>query len=220
MDAATALKRLTYYAEIRIEDDEKARRELAAALANEPATELSAQIESALTASAIAKPWRQLMKRMERYGVRDGLILEQGNAVDSLLSHGMTMSTSPVRTAAWFAEQEGLRRFLSDIDGIEVDEDEPASDDARIHNAVFASAVHGTWKETNLGAITEVNGAGYTWTVNLPHSERDDQGQKIPAKARITGRSGFGGDEFLDIEATVTQTVAIVDAVMATRRNR
>ncbi|MFE0765394.1 hypothetical protein [Streptomyces smyrnaeus] len=83
---------------------------------------------------------------------------------------------------------------------------------------VFAAAMRGVWRETNLGALTEVVGGGYTWTVNLPPARLDEDGQEVPVKARITGRHGYGGIEDLSIDATWGQTAGIVDAVMAARR--
>jgi hypothetical protein len=75
--------------------------------------------------------------------------------------------------------------------------------------AAAATAAH--WTRTNLGLRTEVRHAGYTWTVQLP-SEGD-------GVARIVGRDGHGGSEFLDVPATPAQTVGIVDAACAATRN-
>ncbi|NGO66769.1 hypothetical protein [Streptomyces boncukensis] len=123
MDAATALKRLTNRAEAHIEADEKARTALADALAKAPATDLTTQIDGAFRESANAKPWRQLMKRVERHGVREGLAKQKAEALEVLLSYGMSMSTSMVANGARFAEQDGLRRFLDVVDTFEIDED-------------------------------------------------------------------------------------------------
>jgi len=77
--------------------------------------------------------------------------------------------------------------------------------------AVFAAAANATaWKSTNLGPRTEVNHAGYTWTVQLP--------AEGTGPARITGREGHGGTDFLDITATPGQTVGIVDAAVSALR--
>jgi hypothetical protein len=79
-------------------------------------------------------------------------------------------------------------------------------------DAVFAAATTSTrWTSTNLGPRTEVSHAGYTWTVQLPA-----EGTGV---ARITGRDGYGGAEFLDVAATAAQTVGIVDAACAVTRN-
>lgn len=76
--------------------------------------------------------------------------------------------------------------------------------------AVFAKAATTTWTRTNLGPRTQVTHDGYTWYVQLPAA---GQGQ-----ARITGRDGYGGTEYLDIPATWGQTVALVDAAMPALR--
>ena len=77
--------------------------------------------------------------------------------------------------------------------------------------AVFAAAAIATgWTRTNLGPRTNVTHGTYTWTVQLPAA-----GQ---GKARITGRDGYGGAEFTQVEATWGQTAAIVDAAMAALR--
>ncbi|MBA0053464.1 hypothetical protein E0L36_22070 [Streptomyces sp. AJS327] len=123
MDAATALKRLTDRAEVHIEADEKARTALAEALANAPATDLTMQIDGTFRESANATPWRQLMKRVERHGVREGLAKQKAEVLEVLLSYGMGMSTSMVANSARLAEQDGLRRFLDVVDTIEIDED-------------------------------------------------------------------------------------------------
>lgn len=74
-------------------------------------------------------------------------------------------------------------------------------------DAVFTAATRTPWKATNLGPRTEVSHAGYTWTVQLP---ADGDGV-----ARITGRDGYGGSEFLDVPATPAQTIPLVDASQA-----
>lgn len=51
---------------------------------------------------------------------------------------------------------------------------------------------------------------GYMWTVQLP--------AKGEGVARIVARYGHGGVEHLDIPATPTQTIGIVEAVMAALR--
>lgn len=129
MDAATALKRLTNRAETYIEADKQARTALADALAKAPATDLTTQIDGAFAASAKAKPWRQLMKRIERHGVREGLAKQKAEALEVLLSYGMGMSTSLVTNAARLTEEDGLRRFLNAVDTIDIDEDDAPADD-------------------------------------------------------------------------------------------
>ena len=56
--------------------------------------------------------------------------------------------------------------------------------------AVFAAVETAKWTRTNLGDRTEVAHAGYTWTVERP---------TFGGPARIVGREGWGGVEFLDI---------------------
>lgn len=74
--------------------------------------------------------------------------------------------------------------------------------------AVFAAASQATaWTTTNLGPRTEVNHDGYTWTVQLPA-----EGQGV---ARIVGRDGYGGPEFLDTPATPALTADITKAATA-----
>jgi hypothetical protein len=83
--------------------------------------------------------------------------------------------------------------------------------DATTISAVFTAAATATsWKNTNLGPTTEVSTEdGYRYTVRLP---------KGSGKAFIAGRDGYGGGEFLDVEATWSQTLPIVEAVMAATR--
>ncbi|MFF7795597.1 hypothetical protein [Streptomyces sp. NPDC007991] len=81
--------------------------------------------------------------------------------------------------------------------------------DTTLTDAVFAAAAKAdTWTRTNLGPRTDVRHAGYTWTVELPAS-----GEGV---ARIVGRDGYAGTEFLDVPATPAQTIPIVDAATAT----
>lgn len=207
MDAATALKHLTYYAEIRIEADEKARTALAAALANTPATELTTQIERALRSSAIAKPWRQLMQAVERYGVREGLLRQQGEALNALLSYGMGMSTCMVANAARLAEEDGLRRFLGQIDTIEIAEDDaPAPEPEPTPKPTMTRAAKATpAQKRTLTAIKEAGvvlsersaSEGPRVTVNLGHvAPRRDMVEAVITKgwaARDTSTSLFNG---------------------------
>ncbi|MGC0418378.1 hypothetical protein [Embleya sp. AB8] len=84
--------------------------------------------------------------------------------------------------------------------------------------SVFTSVVTSTWKATNLGWMASVRVDGYDWTVLLPPMGRDANGDDEPARAEIFGCEGWGGTEFVTGQATWTQNVAIVDAVMAARR--
>lgn len=77
-------------------------------------------------------------------------------------------------------------------------------------NAIFAAAADSTyWTSTNLGRTTQVKHGSYTYYVRLPKSE---------GKAFIAGRDGYGGSEYLDIDATWAQTAPIVEAAMAATR--
>lgn len=76
--------------------------------------------------------------------------------------------------------------------------------------ALFASAAEATsWKHTTLGLRTEIQHAGYAYTVQLPQ----DSGA-----AYIAGRSAWGNHECLHIEATLAETLPIVEAAMAAIR--
>ncbi|MFD8774508.1 hypothetical protein [Streptomyces sp. NPDC059916] len=125
MDASTALRRLAMRAESEFRADEAARARLAEDLGKGAATDLVSLIDAALVASANAKPWRQLMQRIERHGVREGLAKQQAEVLEALLSYGLCMSTSQVANAARLAEQDGMRRFLNRVDTIEIDEPSP-----------------------------------------------------------------------------------------------
>ncbi|MEU0060521.1 hypothetical protein [Streptomyces sp. NPDC006334] len=83
--------------------------------------------------------------------------------------------------------------------------------DATTITAVFTAAASSTnWTRTNLGLTTEVNTKdGHQYTVRLP---------KGSGKAYIAGRAGYGGTEFLDINATWSQTFPIVEAALAATR--
>ncbi|MEH0579061.1 MULTISPECIES: hypothetical protein [Streptomyces] len=73
--------------------------------------------------------------------------------------------------------------------------------------AIFTAATTATnWTNTNLGLTATVSAEGYDYTVRLP---------KGSGKAFIAGRDGFGGSEFLEVEATWAQTLEIVEAAMA-----
>lgn len=83
--------------------------------------------------------------------------------------------------------------------------------DTTLTTPVFTAAATAThWTSTNLGPRTEIRHAGYTWTVQLP--------AEGAGPARITGRDGYGGTEFLDVPATAAQTVGIVEAAMSALR--
>ncbi|MEU7323380.1 hypothetical protein ABZ682_22935 [Streptomyces griseoviridis] len=83
--------------------------------------------------------------------------------------------------------------------------------DANKTAAIFTAATTATnWKRTNLGLSTKVPVDGLDWTVRLP---REGHG-----KAYIAGSSGWSGDSAEYIEATWSETFAIVDAALAATR--
>jgi hypothetical protein len=83
--------------------------------------------------------------------------------------------------------------------------------DTTLTAAVFAAATTATrWTSTNLGPRTEINHAGYTWTVELPVEGEGN--------ARIAGRYGYGGTELLDVPASPAQTIGIVEAAVSALR--
>ncbi|TFV33186.1 hypothetical protein E4K10_30365 [Streptomyces sp. T1317-0309] len=82
--------------------------------------------------------------------------------------------------------------------------------DAAAIAASFTAAGTAThWTSTRLGLTTQVDEGGYTYCIRLP---------KGSGKAFIASRDAYGGGEHLDIEATWTQTMTIVDAAMAATR--
>ncbi|MBT2453282.1 hypothetical protein [Streptomyces sp. ISL-86] len=123
MDAKLALKRLTNRANSTFEEAGGARQRLSNALTFQGA-QLEGLIDSVLVAEGKAKPWVQLLKRIDRLGVREGLVKQRQECLELLLQYGLSMSTSMVTNAARLAEQDGLRRFLDATDTIEIDEDE------------------------------------------------------------------------------------------------
>ncbi|MFB7113483.1 hypothetical protein [Streptomyces sp. NPDC056291] len=84
--------------------------------------------------------------------------------------------------------------------------------DAATSSAIFTAAATATsWKKLNTGLTTTVSHGGYVWTVQLPPSEEG-------AKAEIIACSGYGGTEFMTVQATWGQTFEIVEAAMAATR--
>ncbi|MET7809792.1 hypothetical protein ABZT26_02895 [Streptomyces sp. NPDC005395] len=83
--------------------------------------------------------------------------------------------------------------------------------DAVTTSTVFAKAASADyWIKTNLGLTAYVNEAGYTYTVRLP--------KEGFGKAFIAGRSGYGGCELFDLEATWAQTLPIVERAQSATR--
>lgn len=157
MDATLALKFLTVRANSTAEAAVTARQALSDACAV-PGSDLTHLMEAAMAADSEAKPWAELFRRIERHGVREGLAKQREKATEALVSYGIALSTSLVTNAARLHEQEGLRRFLSATNGMEVDEETPAGeptlapDPAPAPAAVAAPKVTPAQKRT-LGAI-------------------------------------------------------------------
>ncbi|RWZ74878.1 hypothetical protein EQK42_16625 [Streptomyces albidoflavus] len=128
MDASTILNRLTSRANHVLEEDEAARTRLTKALAVDGAP-LDGLMDAVIDSAGRAKPWRQLMKRIEKHGVREGLAKQREEATERLLQWGFSMSTSMVSNAQRIAEQDGLRRFLSTTDGMEISADETPAEE-------------------------------------------------------------------------------------------
>ncbi|MFF4388573.1 hypothetical protein ACFY0G_17600 [Streptomyces sp. NPDC001552] len=122
MNATAALTFITARANMIFAEDKEARTRLSDALAVD-AAHIDSLVDAVLVTAGKAKPWRQLLKRIERLGVRKGLAAERQLATDNLLNCGVTMSTSLVTNAACIADQEGLRRFLRATEGFEIDAD-------------------------------------------------------------------------------------------------
>ncbi|MFJ6014496.1 hypothetical protein [Streptomyces sp. NPDC092952] len=123
MEASIALNVLTVRAAHVFEEDEAARTRLAKALEVDGA-QVDGFMDTVLATAGRAKPWRELLKRIERHGVREGLAKQREEVTERLLQWGFSMSTSMVSNAQRIAEQDGLRRFLSTTDGMEIDADE------------------------------------------------------------------------------------------------
>ncbi|MEC3995189.1 hypothetical protein VSR01_17270 [Actinacidiphila sp. DG2A-62] len=128
MNVTTAYRVLTSRAEDVFDQDAKARTRLTNALTVDGAS-LDGLMDAALVSAGIAKPWRQLMKRIEVHGPIEGLAKQREEAIETLLQWGFGMSTSLVSNAQRLAEQDGLRRFLSATDGMEITEDEPPAEE-------------------------------------------------------------------------------------------
>ncbi|MFF0092727.1 hypothetical protein ACFYSF_22580 [Streptomyces canus] len=129
MDATTALRLLTVRATSEFEAAETARQKLAEACAV-PGTHLGHLMEAVMVADSLAKPWTDLFVRIERHGVREGLAKMRQKATEALLDYGIALSTSMVTNAERLHEQDGLRRFLSSTNGMDIDGDAPAAEEA------------------------------------------------------------------------------------------
>ncbi|MGC0418380.1 hypothetical protein [Embleya sp. AB8] len=122
MDASTALDRATICANLAFTADADARARLTEALAAPQNTNLASYMRDVITTAANAQPWHSLLERAEHCGLREALIIERRKATESLLVSGYGMSTCMITNAGRFAEQEGLRRFLSGTELIDITE--------------------------------------------------------------------------------------------------
>ncbi|WP_330435840.1 hypothetical protein OIC43_37130 [Streptomyces sp. NBC_00825] len=122
MNAEKALSLLSSMAENSFDASEKARQELTKACAVKGFLELAHLMEAVMVADANAKPWQDLFRRVERHGAREGLAKMRENVTEDLVSYGVALSTSMVVNAERLAEQDGLRRFLSATNGMDIDE--------------------------------------------------------------------------------------------------
>ncbi|KQW13547.1 hypothetical protein [Streptomyces sp. Root369] len=129
MDATTALHFLTIRANAEAEAAETARQKLAEACAVK-GSQLTYLMEAAMVADAHARPWVDLFLRIERLGVREGLAKMRAEATEALVSYGIALSTSMVTNAERLYEQEGLRRFLSATNGMDIEDEAPVEEAA------------------------------------------------------------------------------------------
>lgn len=127
MDAKKALVLLTARANSEADAAEKARGQLIRGCEVEGSS-LDHLMEAVLVADAKAKPWAELMVRVERHGVREGLAKQVQKATEALVSYGIALSTSMVTNAARLHEQEGLRRFLSFTQGMDIEDEAPTEE--------------------------------------------------------------------------------------------
>ena len=131
MDAQTAIKLLTARANNEAKAAREARERLIAGL-QVPGSSIDHLMDAVLVADAMAKPWAQLMQRIERKGVRDGLAEARAKATEALVEFGIALSTSLVTNAERLAAQDGLRRFLSGTQGMDIEDDTPEPQEAEV----------------------------------------------------------------------------------------
>ncbi|MEV6738668.1 hypothetical protein AB0N14_17735 [Streptomyces sp. NPDC051104] len=139
MDATTALHFLTIRATSETEAAETARQKLAEACAK-PGSRLDYLMEAVMVADAQARPWKDLFVRIEKHGVREGLARMRQKVMEALVEYGVSLSTSLVTNAERLHEQEGLRRFLSNTGGIDIEDDAPAEEPAAVPQETPAPA--------------------------------------------------------------------------------
>ncbi|MGO4752583.1 hypothetical protein AB4212_28910 [Streptomyces sp. 2MCAF27] len=124
MDAKKALNLLTAHANSAAGVAKKAREQLIKGCEVEGSL-LDHLIDAVLVADANAKPWAELIVRIERHGVREGLAKQRQKVTEALVNYGIALSTSMVTNAGRLHEQEGMRRFLSFTQGMDIDEEAP-----------------------------------------------------------------------------------------------
>ncbi|MEU2264981.1 hypothetical protein ABZ568_00705 [Streptomyces olindensis] len=129
MDAKHAISILTDRAESEIDAAKKTRQRLIKGCELD-GSQLDHLMEAVLLADATAKPWVELMQRIDRHGVREGLAKQIQKATENLVVYGIALSTSMVTNAARLHEVEGLRRFLSFTQGMDIDDETPAEEPA------------------------------------------------------------------------------------------
>lgn len=129
MDASIAIKFLTMRATAELDAAAKARADLAKAM-EVPGSSLDSLMDAVLVADGKAKPWAQLLARIEKRGVREALAKAREEATSDLIEYGISLSTSMVANAQRLAEQDGLRAFLRGTNGIDIEDDAPAGDTA------------------------------------------------------------------------------------------
>jgi hypothetical protein len=124
MNEATALRIITNRAEAAADHSATARKRLDEAM-KIPGAQLDGLMDAVLIADAEAKPWRELLIRIERHGVCKGLAAQREKVLEDLTGYSLSLSTSLVTNAWRLAEQNGLRHFLSATHGMEIGESEP-----------------------------------------------------------------------------------------------
>ncbi|MFF5668835.1 hypothetical protein ACFY8S_01645 [Streptomyces hygroscopicus] len=129
MDAKDAIVLLTARANSEAAAAEKARERLIKGC-EVPGSSLDQLMDAVLLADAMAKPWAELIVRIERHGVREGLATQIQKVTEALLNYGIALSTSMVTNAARLHEQEGMRRFLSLAQSMDIEDEAPAEEPA------------------------------------------------------------------------------------------
>ena len=159
MDAKTALKRLASRATTAFEEAGAARKRLSHALTFQGAN-FNDLMDAVLVAEGKAKPWMDLMKRVDRHGVREGLAKQRSESLEALLHYGFSMSTSMITNTARLADQDGLRRFLDATDTIEIEEGAEPTDAASLELEPAVIDGLGTAVAQQAQALAAIRGNG------------------------------------------------------------